>query len=157
MSHLSVLADALLFLGKSIDPQSVTKVLFEFQHSPSDIGLGGWKFRASLQGTKGIDDVGGIQVSFDQSWEGTGPTDEEAIKDSYKAVQEHIQGFHRLRETETVFAEQALLMLSGSGALTGLWSTEDPAQGTVETGSGDSALQEMLEAAESMNGQTSSV
>lgn len=157
MSHLSVLADSLLFLGKSIDPQSVTKVLFGFEHSPSDIGLDVWKFKVTLQGSKGDEDPGGAQLSFSQSWEGSGATEEEAIKATFKPVQAHIQGFHRLREEETGFAEQALLVLTGSGVPQNLWATEDPQGHPVETGAGDGVLQEMLEAGESLNGQPSSV
>jgi hypothetical protein len=156
MSHLSILADALLFLGKSIDPQSVTKVIFGFEHSPSDIGLDVWKFKATLQGSKGDEDPGGAQLSFSQSWEGMGHTDEEAIRATFKPVQAHIEGFLRLRENETGFAQQALLVLTGSGVLQGIWATEDPAS-PVETGPGDASLQEMQEAAEPLNGQVSSV
>jgi hypothetical protein len=163
MSHLSILADALLFLGKSIDPQSVTKVRFGLEHSPSDIGLGVWKFKATLQGQKGIDDSGSGQVSFEQTWEGTGDTDEEAIKDSFKAIQDHIQGFHYLRETETSFAEQALLTLTGSPALPALWATQDPqsmgdpAQDSLTLAEATQAMTDMAEEAGSPNGQSSSV
>jgi hypothetical protein len=153
MSHLSALADALTLLGKAIDPTSVTKVLFELQHSPSDMPELGvtWTFKASLQGTKGLDDAGGNQqVSFDQAWEGSGYSDEEAIKAAYKLVLLHIQGFHTLREAEAGFAEQAVMMMAGSEDLKGLWSVEDPAKEEFEalvpsTGEGNP------------NGQTSSV
>jgi len=157
MSHLSVLSDALLFLGRAIDPQAVTKTIFAFEHCPSDIGLAVWKFKVSLVGTKGIDGDGGTEVSFNLTWEGSGATDEAAVQDSFKGVQTHIQGFRQLREAETGFAEQALMVLT-SGLPDGLWRVSDhPSDTHEEPNPGDADLQQMLEAAESMNGQSTSV
>ena len=158
MSHLSVLSDSLLLLGKSIDPDIVTKVLFAFEHAASDIGLARWKFKVSLVGTKGLDEATGqAEVSFNQSWDAEGATDEEAVLNSFRQVGEYIKTFHHLREAETGFAEQALLVLNSSGIPQNLWSTQDPALVPVDKRRAEEDLAAMARAAGEANGQTSSV
>lgn len=155
MNPLSVLADALLFLGKSIDPYSVTKVRFEFEHSPSDIGLSRWLFKVTLVGTKEIDDSGAPAPCFTLTWEGVGETEEGAVLASFKPVQDHIRCFLSLREQEVGFAQQALLVLTGTGGLpVGLWSEQDPAPvsdaAPVQADVG--VLEQMFEESASLNG-----
>lgn len=130
MSPLLALADALHLLGKAIDPQSVTKVRYEFEHTPTDIPgvTTSWAFKVTLLGTKGISEEGGDQeISFTQTWSGEGNSDVEAVHQAYQRVIDHLRDFQRLRRDEAQFAEQAVMTaMSAPTDLTNLWPSEDP-------------------------------
>lgn len=138
MSHLTTLTDALHLLGKAIDPNSVTKVYFEFQHSPTDIEgiMASWAFTVTLKGTKGISEEDGAQVlSFEQTWKGEGNSDVEAFQSAHKQVLVHLEEFRRLRDQEAQFAQQSVMTaLSGPEDLTGLWRSDDTQGGALQSG-----------------------
>lgn len=132
MGILTTVAEALHLLGKAIDPQAITKVHFDFDHSPSDLpGQVIWKFKATLLGSKEIGDEG-AEIAFKQEWVGEGTTEEEALSGAHKIIVEHLQSFLQLRQEEAKYAEQAMMTAcSQQPDLASMWPAADPVdQGT---------------------------
>ena len=129
MSAFSSLASALHLFGKSIDPQSVTKVSMSFEHTPSDLpGMldGDWSLHVSLVGTKEISGEG-AGLAFKQEFSGSGSTEVEAFNEVLKQVQPTIQNFLMLRVEESTYAEQAMKTVCDeqNPDLASMWPSSD--------------------------------
>jgi hypothetical protein len=138
MSAFNSLASALHLLGKSIDPNSITKVVMTFEHVPSDlIGVleGEWHLQVILTGTKGLSEEG-VQLGYTREFGGSGMTEEVAFKEVANLVKGEIKNFLHLREEETKFAEQAMMTVCSeqNPDLASMWPSTD-ASGTVEPSS----------------------
>jgi len=129
MSAFSSLASALHLLGKSIDPQSITKVSMSFEHTPSDLpGMldGDWSLHVFLVGTKSVSEEG-ANLEFKQEYRGTGSTEVEAFGEVFKQVQLAIQNFLMLRVEESTYAEQAMKTVCDeqNPDLASMWPSSD--------------------------------
>ncbi len=129
MSAFSSLSAALHLLGKSIDPQSITKVVMSFEHIPSDLpGMldGDWSLNISLVGTKNISDEG-ASIAFKQEYSGRGNTEMEAFNEAFKQVQQATQNFLLLRMEESTYAEQAMKTVCDeqNPDLASMWPSSD--------------------------------
>ena len=138
MTALSTIAESLHLFGKSINRQSITKVTFEFVHSPTDlpeVDDGVWTVLIKLVGTTDIEEKDAT-INFTQEFFGKGASEGAALDEALAIIKDRITSFAQSRREETLFAIEAVNTVSTDAQLelSSLWpSTETPV--TSETSS----------------------